>query len=61
MRAQRAGLAIGGQAGGGSKCPEQVEQQQNAAKGGFGGKEFLLSKTVGGQIVFQFGDTGFHV
>lgn len=39
---------------------KQVEQQ-DAAKGRFGGTEFLQTKIVRAQIVFRFRDTGFHV
>ena len=61
LSAQRGGLAIGGQASSALKFPKQVEQQQDAAEGRFGGEEFLQTKIVRGQIVFQFCDTVFHV
>jgi hypothetical protein len=56
LGAQRGGLAIAGEAAGALKFSEQVEQQQNAAEGGFGGEELPQAKIIGGQIVFQFGD-----
>src|SRR6202158_6579595 len=61
LGAQRGGLAIAGKAAGALKFPEQIEQQQNAAEGGFGGEELPQAKIIGGQIVFQFGDAIFHV
>ena len=56
LGAQRGGLAIAGEAAGALKFSEQIEQQQNAAEGGFGGEELPQAKIIGGQIVFQFGD-----
>ena len=41
LRAQGGGLAIGGQPGSALKFPKQIEQQQDAAEGRFGGEEFL--------------------
>ena len=61
LRAQPGRLTIGGQAGSALKFPEQVEQQQDAAEGRFGSEEFLQTKIVRGQIVFQFRDAVFHV
>ena len=61
LGAQRGGLAIAGEAAGALKFPEQIEQQQNAAEGGFGGEELAQAKIIGGQIVFQFRDAIFHV
>src|SRR5487761_1073534 len=61
LGAQRGGLAIAGEAAGALKFSEQIEQQQDAAEGGFGGKELSQAKIIGGQIVFQFGDAIFHV
>src|SRR5260370_35711653 len=61
LGAQRGRLAIAGEAAGALKFSEQVEQQQNAAEGGFGGEELAQAKRIGGQIVFQFGDAIFHV
>jgi hypothetical protein len=34
------------------KFSEQIEQQQDAAEGGFGGEELLQAKIIGRQIVF---------
>src|SRR5216683_157544 len=61
LSAQRGGLAIAGEAAGTLKFSEQIEQQQDAAEGGFGGKELPHTKIIGGQIVFQLGDAIFHV
>src|ERR1700693_1341370 len=61
LGAQRGGLAIAGEAAGALKFSEQIEQQQDAAKGGFGGEEIPQAKIIGGQSVFQFGDAIFHV
>jgi len=61
LGAQRGGLAIAGEAAGALKFSEQIEQQQNAAEGGFGGEELAQAKIIGGQIVFQFGDAIFHI
>src|ERR1700687_900707 len=61
LSTQRGGLAITGEVAGALKLSEQIEQQQNAAEGGFGGEELLQAKIIGGQIVFQFGDAIFHV
>src|SRR6516162_7979062 len=61
LSAQCSGLAIDGQASSALKFPKQIEQQQDAAEGRFGGEEFLQTKIVRGQIVFQFRDTVFHV
>ena len=51
LGAQRGGLAIGGQASSALKFPEQVEQQQDAAEGRFGGEEFLQTKIVRGFVL----------
>src|ERR1035437_8458103 len=61
LGAQRGGLTIAGKAAGTLKFSKQIEQQQNAAEGGFGGEELSQAKIIGGQIVFQFGDAIFHV
>src|SRR5271167_2360124 len=61
LSAQGGGLAITGEAAGALKFSEQIEQQQNAAEGGFGGEELAQAKIIGPQIVFQFGDAIFHV
>src|SRR5580693_2136267 len=61
LGAQRGGLTIAGEAAGTLKFSQQIEQQQNAAEGGFGGEELLQAKIIGPQIVFQFGDAIFHV
>src|SRR3989442_1379673 len=61
LGAQRGRLAIGGETTGALEFSEQVEQQQDAPEGRFGGKEFLQAKSIGGQIVFQFGNAVFHV
>jgi hypothetical protein len=46
LGAQRGGLAIAGEAEGALKFSEQIEQQQNAAEGGFGGEELASWKTA---------------
>lgn len=51
LRTQRGWLAIAGEAGGTLKFPEQIEQQQDAAEGGFGGEELLQTEIIRGQIV----------
>src|ERR1700681_4941708 len=61
LAAQRGGLTIAGEASCALKFAEQIEQQQNAAEGGFGGEELAQAKIICGQIVFQFGDAIFHV
>ena len=61
LGAQRGGLAIASEAAGALKFSEQIEQQQNAAEGGFGSEELAQAKIIRGQIVFQFGDAIFHV
>ncbi len=61
LSTQRGWLAIGGEVAGALKFSEQIEQQQDAAEGGFGSEKLLQAKIIGGQIVFQFGDAIFHV
>ena len=61
LRAQRGRLAIGAEATGALEFCEQIEQQQDAAEGCFGGKKLTQAKIIGAQIVFQFGDAIFHV
>ena len=52
LGAQRGGLAIAGEVAGALKFSEQIEQQQDAAEGSFGGEELLQAKIIGRQIVF---------
>ena len=61
LSAQRGRLAIAGEATGALEFSEQIEQQQDAAEGRFGGEKLMQAKTISGQIVFQFGDAIFHV
>ena len=61
MRAQRGRLAIGAEATGALELREQIEQLQDATEGRFGDKKLTQAKIIGAQIVFQFGDTIFHV
>ena len=61
LSAQRGRLSIGGEATSALEFSEQIEQQQDAAEGCFGGEELLQAKIIGGQIVFQFGNAIFHV
>ena len=58
---QRGGLAIAGETAGALKFFQQIEQQQNAADGGFDGEELAQAKIVGSQIAFQFGEAIFHI
>ena len=44
-----------------AKLTEQVEQQQHAPKDRIGGVEVLEAESVRSQIVFEFGDSVFHV
>jgi hypothetical protein len=59
--AQGSGLTIGEETTSALKFSQQVEQQQDAAEGRFGGEELLQAKVVCGQIVFQFRDAVFHI
>jgi hypothetical protein len=52
VSAQGGGLTRGGQAGSPLKFPEQVEQQQDAAKSRSGGEEFPQTRFVRDKIVF---------
>ena len=61
MGAQCGRLSIAGKATGTLKFSEQIEQQQDATEGCFGGKKLLQAKIIRGSIVFQFGDAIFHV
>ena len=61
LGAQRGGLAIAAEAAGALKFSQQIEQQQNAAKSGFGGEELAQAKIIGPQIVFLFGESISHV
>ena len=61
LSARRGGLPIGAEAAGTLEFSQQIEQQQDAAKGRLGGEELLQAKIIGRQIVFQYGDAIFHV
>ncbi len=56
-----AGPPVTGESAGALKIPEQIEQQQEAAKGGFGGEELAHIEVIGGRIVLQHRDVVFHV
>jgi hypothetical protein len=53
LGAQRGRLAIRGETTGALEFSEQVEQQQDATEGCFGGEKLLQAKIIRGQIVFQ--------
>ena len=54
LSTQRGWLAIGGEVT--LKFSEQIEQQQDAAEGGFGSKELMQAKIIGGKtVLFNFG------
>ena len=61
LGAQRGRLSIRRETTGALEFSEQVEQQQDATKGCFGGEKLPQAKIIRRQIVFQFGDAIFHI
>jgi len=53
LRAQRGRLAIGAEATGALEFREQIEQQQDATEGCFGGKKLTQAKIIGTKSCFS--------
>jgi hypothetical protein len=61
LGAQGGGLPESFQPADSLEFTQQAEEHQDAAEGGFGGKELLQTEVIGGEIVLQFSNAVLHV